>query len=79
MYSAAALAEGARVSEAALDCGYQSPSAYIAAFRRQFGVTPGQLTKAVLFTRRDRRTFTPDRSRSTFDAFRRSDSLHTQE
>jgi AraC-like DNA-binding protein/quercetin dioxygenase-like cupin family protein len=42
VYSAAALAEGARVSEAALDCGYQSPSAYIAAFRRQFGVTPGQ-------------------------------------
>jgi AraC-like DNA-binding protein len=42
VYSAAALAEGARVSQAALDCGYQSPSAYIAAFRRQFGVTPGQ-------------------------------------
>jgi AraC-like DNA-binding protein/quercetin dioxygenase-like cupin family protein len=42
VYSAAALAEGARVSEAALDCGYQSPSAYIAAFRKQFGVTPGQ-------------------------------------
>jgi AraC-like DNA-binding protein len=42
VHSAAALAEGARVSEAALDCGYQSPSAYIAAFRRQFGVTPGQ-------------------------------------
>jgi AraC-like DNA-binding protein len=42
VYSAAALAEGARVSDAALDCGYQSPSAYIAAFRKQFGVTPGQ-------------------------------------
>lgn len=42
VYSATALADGARVSEAALDCGYQSPSAYIAAFRKQFGVTPGQ-------------------------------------
>jgi AraC-like DNA-binding protein len=40
--SAAALAEGASVTNAALACGYDSPSAYIAAFRKQFGVTPGR-------------------------------------
>lgn len=32
---------GAPVTEVALDCGYNSPSAFIAAFRRQFGATPG--------------------------------------
>jgi AraC-like DNA-binding protein len=42
VHSAAALAGGASVLEAALDCGYESPSAYIAAFRKQFGVTPGR-------------------------------------
>jgi AraC-like DNA-binding protein len=39
---AAALAGGAPVTAAALDCGYESPSAFITAFRRQFGVTPGR-------------------------------------
>ena len=42
VHSAAALSAGASVTEAALACGYDSPSAYIAAFRRQFGVTPGR-------------------------------------
>jgi AraC-like DNA-binding protein/mannose-6-phosphate isomerase-like protein (cupin superfamily) len=42
VHSAAALAAGASVTGAALDCGYDSPSAFIAAFRRQFGVTPGK-------------------------------------
>jgi AraC-like DNA-binding protein len=39
---AAALSAGAPVTAAALDCGYDSPSAFITAFRRQFGVTPGR-------------------------------------
>jgi AraC-like DNA-binding protein len=42
VHSAAALAAGASVTEAALDCGYDSPSAFIAVFRKQFGVTPGR-------------------------------------
>lgn len=42
VYAAAALTAGASVTDAALDCGYDSPSAFIAAFRRQFGVTPGK-------------------------------------
>jgi AraC-like DNA-binding protein/quercetin dioxygenase-like cupin family protein len=37
-----ALSGGAPVTAAALDCGYQSPSAFIAAFRRAFGVTPAR-------------------------------------
>ncbi len=42
VHSAAALAGGASVTDAALDCGYDSPSAFIAVFRKQFGVTPGR-------------------------------------
>jgi AraC-like DNA-binding protein/quercetin dioxygenase-like cupin family protein len=37
-----ALSNGAPVTEAALDAGYQSPSAFIAAFKRAFGVTPAR-------------------------------------
>jgi AraC-like DNA-binding protein/mannose-6-phosphate isomerase-like protein (cupin superfamily) len=40
--STAALAHGASVTVAALDCGYDSSSAFIAAFKRQFGMTPRQ-------------------------------------
>ncbi|MBL8770869.1 MAG: helix-turn-helix transcriptional regulator [Phenylobacterium sp.] len=36
------LSAGASVTAAALDAGYQSPSAFIAAFRRTFGVTPAR-------------------------------------
>jgi AraC-like DNA-binding protein len=36
------LANGASVTATALDCGYDSPSAFITAFKRQFGVTPGR-------------------------------------
>ncbi len=42
VHAAAALAGGASVTSAAMDCGYDSPSAFIAAFRKQFGVTPGK-------------------------------------
>jgi AraC-like DNA-binding protein len=37
---AVALSGGAPVAVTAADCGYESPSAFIAAFKRQFGVTP---------------------------------------
>lgn len=36
------LSSGASVTAAALDAGYQSPSAFIAAFKRAFGVTPAR-------------------------------------
>ncbi|MGD2132147.1 MAG: helix-turn-helix transcriptional regulator [Maricaulaceae bacterium] len=45
VHSAAALASGASVTDAALDCGYDSTSAYIAAFKKQFGVTPGRFER----------------------------------
>ena len=38
----ASLGAGASVTAAALDAGYQSPSAFIAAFKRAFGVTPAR-------------------------------------
>jgi AraC-like DNA-binding protein len=41
--SARALAENRPVTEAALDAGYSSVSAFIAAFKRTFGSTPGRL------------------------------------
>lgn len=37
-----ALSGGASVTEAGLDAGYQSTSAFIAAFKRTFGVTPAR-------------------------------------
>ena len=46
VHSAAALASGASVTAAALDCGYDSPSAFIAAFRKQFGTTPGRFDRS---------------------------------
>jgi AraC-like DNA-binding protein len=45
VHSSADLARGASVTEAALGCGYDSTSAYIAAFRAQFGVTPGRFAR----------------------------------
>jgi AraC-like DNA-binding protein len=36
------LAAGASVTTAAYDCGYSSPSAFIAAFKAAFGVTPAK-------------------------------------
>lgn len=37
------LAEGKSVTDAALECGYSSVSAFIAAFKGTFGYTPGRL------------------------------------
>ncbi len=42
----ARLSQGAPVAVAAADCGYESPSAFIAAFKRQLGVTPGRYRAA---------------------------------
>jgi AraC-like DNA-binding protein len=42
IWSITRLSAGLSVSAAAFDAGYESPSAYIAAFKRQFGVTPGR-------------------------------------
>ena len=41
------LASGDRVTIAALDSGYQNVSAFIVAFSRQFGITPGRYRSAV--------------------------------
>jgi AraC-like DNA-binding protein len=37
------LEEGGHVTRAALSCGYESTSAFIAAFKKMFGFTPGEL------------------------------------
>ncbi|KGS12255.1 AraC family transcriptional regulator, partial [Pseudomonas coronafaciens] len=43
--SLSALEEGASVTRTALACGYDSTSAFIAAFKGLFGYTPGDLFK----------------------------------
>lgn len=42
LLSLSALEAGASVTAVALDCGYDSPSAFIAAFGKRFGKTPGE-------------------------------------
>lgn len=42
VHSVAMLTRGASVTATALDCGYESPSAFIAAFRKHYGTTPGR-------------------------------------
>jgi AraC-like DNA-binding protein len=42
IHAVTSLSAGASVTHAALDCGYDSVSAFITAFKRQFGVTPGR-------------------------------------
>lgn len=42
------LSDGRSVTEAALDCGYGSVSAFITAFRGTFGVTPGQYLRTAV-------------------------------
>ena len=41
-----ALERGERVTDVALACGYESLSAFIAAFRSQLGLSPGEFAKA---------------------------------
>jgi AraC-like DNA-binding protein len=36
------LERGERVTDVALACGYESMSAFVAAFREQMGATPGE-------------------------------------
>ena len=43
LHGAAALGEGRSVTEAGLEAGYAGTSAFIAAFRKHFGVTPSRL------------------------------------
>lgn len=43
LHGASLLGAGTSVTEAGLDAGYAGTSAFIAAFRRQFGVTPARL------------------------------------
>jgi AraC-like DNA-binding protein len=43
LHGASALGEGKSVTEAGLEAGYAGTSAFIAAFRRHFGVTPSRL------------------------------------
>jgi AraC-like DNA-binding protein len=45
MHGAIRLGLGASVTEAGLDCGYASTSAFIAAYRKQFGTTPNRTYK----------------------------------
>lgn len=48
--SLAMLAAGAPVSDAAADVGYRTTSGYIAAFRDEFGITPGRYTERARIT-----------------------------
>ncbi len=46
IHSVACLTSGSSVTNAAIDSGYQSVGAFIAAFSRQFGLTPGRYAAA---------------------------------
>jgi AraC-like DNA-binding protein len=46
IHGAARLIEGSSVTTAALDCGYDSVSAFIAAFKAAYGVTPARFRTA---------------------------------
>jgi len=48
LQAVARLATGQAVTTVALDVGYDSPSAFIAAFRRQFGTTPRRYLRRTL-------------------------------
>jgi AraC-like DNA-binding protein len=43
LHGASLLGTGASVTEAGLDAGYAGTSAFIAAFRKQFGHTPARM------------------------------------
>lgn len=46
VHGARLIAEGAKVTTAALQAGYESPSAFIAVFKRALGATPSQWRRA---------------------------------
>lgn len=46
LHAAIRLLGGQTVQRVAYDCGYSSPSAFVAAFRRAFGTTPGQYQRS---------------------------------
>ena len=46
MHALKSLASGHKVTTAAIDAGYDSPSAFIAMFKKHFGVTPSQYFRA---------------------------------
>jgi AraC-like DNA-binding protein/quercetin dioxygenase-like cupin family protein len=48
IHAMACLASGDSVTTTALDCGYNNVGAFIVAFSRQFGVTPGRYRAAAL-------------------------------
>jgi AraC-like DNA-binding protein len=48
LHAAIGLLGGHTVQRVAYDCGYSSPSGFVAAFRRTFGTTPGQYQHAVI-------------------------------
>jgi len=45
VYAALQLANGASVTEAGLDAGWQSAAAFVTAFRQAFGITPGRYAR----------------------------------
>ena len=46
MHALQFLASGHKVTTAAIDAGYDSPSAFIAMFKKHFGATPSQYFRA---------------------------------
>jgi AraC-like DNA-binding protein len=51
-HAARQLASGRRVAEVAHACGFSTPSAFVAAFRRSVGVTPGTYSTSARATKR---------------------------
>jgi AraC-like DNA-binding protein len=47
LHAAIGLLDGKTVQRVAYDCGYSSPSAFVAAFRGAFGTTPGRYQRTV--------------------------------
>ena len=47
LHAAIGLLGGQTVQRVAYGCGYSSPSAFVAAFRRAFGTTPGQYQRTI--------------------------------
>jgi len=48
LHAAIGLLGGQTVQRVAYDCGYSSPSAFVTAFRRAFGTTPGQYQRTAI-------------------------------